>query len=123
MADNDELDILTEYEGGTVLKGIRVSDGWVKSPYEVHTNEGISFERDGYRMARALAVLLETYKDIDLTLKNGIPTQVALDGAPAIATYLHGAQERPRSEVAEIMDVSEKTVLKYLNRLDSRRRA
>jgi len=123
MSDPNELEILIEYEGGTVLKGIRVGDGWVRPPYEVHTNEGESFDRDDYRLARALAVLLETYEDIDLTLDKGVPTRIALDGVPAIATYLHGAQERSRSEVAEIMDVSEKTVLKYLNRFSPRRRA
>jgi hypothetical protein len=124
MSDSNELEVLIEYEGGTLLKGIRVSDGWVRPPYEVHTSEGnTAFDRDNYHIARALAILLETYEDIDLTLDNGVPTRVALDGTPAIAAYLHGAQERPQSEVADIMSVNEKTIIKYLNRINPRRRS
>ncbi|MDB9299425.1 MULTISPECIES: hypothetical protein [Halorubrum] len=123
MTDPDELDILIEYDGETYLKGIRVSDGWVRSPYEVHFDNGRVLSRDDYQMARALAILATTYDDIDFGLDNSVPIPVALDGAPAIASYLHGVQQRPRSEIADIMNVSEKTVLKYINRLDPHRRA
>lgn len=124
MSSSDELEVLIEYEGGTLVKGIRISRGWVSPPYEVQTSEGdTTFDRDDYQAARALAILLDTYEDIDLMLEKGVPNGVAIDGTPAIATYLLGAQERPRPEVAEIMDVNNKTVLKYINRLSPRRRS
>lgn len=123
MSDSDELDVLIEYDDETYVKGTRVSDGWVSPPYELHSDGEQVLSRDDYHMARALAILATTYDGIDLELDNSIPIPVALDGAPAIACYLHGAQQRSRSEVAEIMDISERTVLKYFNRLDPHRRA
>ena len=65
---------------------------------------------------------MDKYEDIDLSLDDAVPTSVALDGSPAIAAYLYSAQERPKSEVAEIMGVTENTVVKYLRRFDPRRR-
>lgn len=113
----DEPRIVDEYDGGTQIR----SYGWGE-PYEVATEgSNKSFKREDFRSARALAILLKKYKNIDLTIEGGVPTQVALDGAPAIAAYLRGAQGRPRSEVAEIMDINEKTVVKYLNRFGAHR--
>lgn len=123
MSDSDELDVLLEYDNGTYLKGIRVGDAFVSPPYEVHLGDKRVLSRDNYQMARALAILATTYDDIDLELDNSFPIPVALDGAPAIACYLHGAQQLSRSEAAEIMEINEKTVLKYINRLDPHRRA
>jgi hypothetical protein len=46
-----------------------------------------------------------------------IPTEVAVDGKPAIASYIYGVHELPKEEVADTMDISESTVTKYLHRL------
>ena len=121
MADKDKLEIIIEYEGGAYVKGQRIRENWVRRPFEVHTKGGTTVELENYRMALARAALHEVYGEVNVSTDDALPISVALDGSPAIATYLHGAQERPRSEVAEVMGVTEKTVLKYLNRFDPRR--
>lgn len=115
MGNQDDLEVLVEYEGGTYIEGIRMDKNWVSPPYEIHIDE-LKFVRDDYRMALALGAVGEAYDEVDLSLGKTVPIPVALDGKPAIASYLHGVQERPKPEVAEIMDVSEKTVTKYLSR-------
>jgi predicted DNA-binding protein (UPF0251 family) len=45
-----------------------------------------------------------------------IPTEIAVDGKPAIASYLYGIHELRKEEIAATMDISKSTVKKYLRR-------
>jgi hypothetical protein len=49
---------------------------------------------------------------------DSIPLEIALDGKPSIVVYLCGARDYDISEVAEIMDISEDTVKKYIMRIE-----
>ncbi len=52
-------------------------------------------------------------------VKDGVPTAVAVDGKPAIAAWLY-VRGRERDEIAELMDVGDRTVREYLSRFRQR---
>lgn len=84
----------------------------------VETSDGRRFERNDRKAAIALATLFEVFDELQPSeRKDGfVPVEVALEGKPAIATYLVGVHEMTAREVAEVMGVNPATVQKYLTR-------
>lgn len=118
---------IVKYEGGTYITirfmtfryGIHKKIGYSwEGPFEVYVDSDTPIIREKYRRALGVAKLNETYDDIDFWKENEIPIPVALDGSPAIATYLYAVQKRSKSEIAEMMSVTDNTVTKYFNRFD-----
>lgn len=70
-------------------------------------------------IARSIRLLIDRY-DIKPRHEQGssIPLEIALDGKPSIAVYLCGASDYDISEVAQMMDVAEGTIEKYILRLE-----
>ncbi|WP_335999956.1 hypothetical protein [Halorientalis halophila] len=114
-------DIFKEYDNGTVIEaeiirreGLR---DWGAPPFVVESIDGIEVEKDRYSTARSLAHIFEKYDNPRLEIDEGlIPIEVAIDGNPAISTFLHGVHEFSKDEIAETMDVKTETVTKYLRR-------
>lgn len=48
-----------------------------------------------------------------------IPTEVAVEGKPAIASYLYVGHKLEKEEIAATMEITESTVTKYLHRFRS----
>lgn len=76
------------------------------------------------RRARWMAALVEelgdgvTDGDSRTEPANNIPPKVAAAGKPRVATFL-AARGQDKEDIAEIMDVSEDTVVRYLSRVRS----
>ena len=86
--------------------------------YYVETSDGDQFKQDGRDTAIALATLLERINDVEVIRQRTdvVPISVAVEGKPAIATYLRGVHEMSIEEIADQMKIKRRTVKKYLNR-------
>ena len=119
-----ELDRLYAVSEETIVEGQQTTEYWVRPPYRiVHDGEKITvFENGEYRAALACATIVDRYgKDIIADIDNQfVPVNVALDGNPAIASYLYGVHRQSKERVAEVMGVKDRTVTKYLNRFRTR---
>ncbi|MFA1610148.1 hypothetical protein [Halobellus rubicundus] len=86
--------------------------------------EEIEFVRQEWEQARSLAIILNRdYEYVAYAEDGMVPQELAIEGKPAIATYLCGVHENSTEEVAEMMDVQRDTVVKYLSRFDPQRRS
>jgi len=45
-----------------------------------------------------------------------VPTEVAVERMPAVATYLRGVHQMSKEEIADELEVTEETVSKYITR-------
>lgn len=95
-------------------------DTWF-SPWLIETTDTADervFERNSWESAVALQALFEVFENIEPTEVNDgcVPIDVAIEGKPAIATYLLGANDLSPEQVASCMDVERSTVMKYLAR-------
>jgi hypothetical protein len=82
----------------------------------------IEFIREGWRQARSLAKILNRDYWLVVESEEGtIPTEIAIEGKPAIATFLCGVHELPPEQIAKRMNITRDTVLKYLARFDRNR--
>lgn len=108
----------------------RNADGeWELREYLV-LGDGVKFHVSDLDRAGLAAVLIETFDPDALTVddkhrsstpvKYGVPEPVALDGIPAVAAWLYVRQGRSRSELAEQLDVGERTIREYLSRVRRR---
>ena len=114
--DDTETEIILEFEGGAVIEGKQLSDYWVRGPYTIRA-DGLEIVRNDYLAAKSLAALLDVNKDVQLDVERDLlPIEVAIDGKPAIATYLSGVHEYSKEDISELLDVKERTVTKYLGR-------
>lgn len=87
------------------------------------------FNVDDPDRADIAAVLLEEFGGDDLTtddrhmrrrpVRNGVPVAVAVDGKPAVAAWIY-VRGRARDEIAQLMDIGERTVREYLSRFRRR---
>ena len=101
---------------------------WETRSYRVLADDVMFTVEDADR-AGVAAVLIETFGGGALTVdnkfrqrtsvRNGVPTGVAVDGKPAIAAWLYVSGET-REEIAERMGVGERTVSEYLSRFRRR---
>ncbi len=99
---------------------------WEIRGYDVR-GQGITFSADSVEKADLAAVFVEIFEDDDLTptensifpLREGVPVAVATDGKPALAAWLR-VHDHKRVEIAELLSVSERTVVEYLSRFRSR---
>lgn len=115
---NTSIEYTVEYR---VFRGRRYSES--KSDYRIVRENKQNIERSHRKRAEAVAALCEQYPSTNLLTESpGIPIAVGLDGKTAIATYLYGIEECPLSEVADMLDVSAKTVKRYRLRFDPTRK-
>lgn len=76
-----------------------------------------TLDQTHYQVAFAFAAIVDRYRNAYSDLDgNVVPTEIAVDGKPAIASYLRGIQQQSRNEIAKLMDVKDDTVTKYLQR-------
>lgn len=90
----------------------------IDSEYFVEIAGGEQIERDTIGAAMALATLVDQLGGVAMyeQHKDVVPTKVAIEGMPAIATYLRGVHQMPREKIAEELEVTQETVTKYLTR-------
>lgn len=115
---DDEFQTLREGNNGTLVKGWKIDDSWVRGNFEIiRDGETVATIEDDFRAAMACAAVFEEYGEIETDVSESlVPVEVALDGNEAIASYLCGVHQVSREETAKIMDVEADTVTKYLNR-------
>lgn len=75
-------------------------------------------ERNTSGAATALATLVDQLGGVGLyeDHKDVVPTKVAIEGMPAMATYLRGVHQMSKEEIADELEVTQETVTKYLTR-------
>ncbi len=104
------------------------SSEWEIRGYEVYGHD-IKFSADSVDQADLAAVFVEVFDVEDLKtndryapttpLREGVPVAVATDGKPAIAAWLR-VRGYDREEIAELLNVGDRTVVEYLSRFRSR---
>lgn len=125
MGDTDS-EVLFRYDGGTSVWGTRVSRGFVSPPYHVRSPDDdiiAEFEESSYQSVTSYAALVDRYggtgfEDGDVD----IPVEIAIEGKPAIATYLHGVCGWSRQRIANTFGIKERSVLKQLQRFRPERK-
>lgn len=76
--------------------------------------------KSAIRELNILANLLIKGYDIHGNQRPLIPIEIAVDGKPAIAAYLHIFRECGTNQIADLLEVSEPTVQKYLIRFSEK---
>lgn len=93
-------------------------------PPPQYYSEEVDFVRDRWQQARCLAIMLDRDYWQVVTADDGwVPKEIAIQGQPAIATFLCGVHEYSTEEIADLMDVERETVTKYISRIDPKRRS
>lgn len=112
LDDRGELrvtSIVTRFDGGG-MHGIRVRVWFV-------TPQGEEFDFSSLRKGRIWTKLWELTGGIPITEdKDLIPIDIAVQGKPAIAAYLHTVHELSFESIADTLEVSEITARKYPGR-------
>ncbi|WP_256544831.1 hypothetical protein [Halobellus inordinatus] len=123
-----EIDFTREYGQVRIQKRIYGRRGYpwdylVLTSPEYFTEE-IDFVRQEWHQARSLATILNLdYQYVAYAEDGMIPQDLAIEGKPAIATYLCGVHEYTTEHIAEMMEIQRETVVKYLARFDPLRRS
>lgn len=125
-------DIIVRDDNDVLMYGNRSKNAdseWEIRGYRV-LGDGVQFHASDLDRAGLAAVLIETFDPDALTVddrhrsttpvKYGVPVPVAFDGKPAVTTWLYVRQRRSRSELAEQLDVGERTIREYLSRVRRR---
>lgn len=104
------------------------SSEWQIRGYKV-SGRNIKFSVASVEQAHLAAVFVEVFDTGDLTtedryapttpLREGVPVVVATDGKPAIAAWLR-VRAYAREEIAQLLNVSDRTVTEYFSRFRSR---
>jgi hypothetical protein len=121
---SDEWEIfyeVTSTERVSVMREMKAPDGVHVEEYRYRTVDKATdkdYIIDLRVQALAVGILIEDY-DIDPHEHSGecIPITIVTDGNPAIVAYLLGALSYSRSEVCEILGISNQTVSKYIARI------
>jgi DNA-directed RNA polymerase specialized sigma24 family protein len=108
----------SKFQNSTVHRHTRQDkSGTWRFYYEIEDSDGRTFERDERRPAVALAALIDVVDlDVDNKQEGFVPVEVAVEGQPAIATYLVGVHEYSAKQAGEAMGVEIETIEKYLSR-------
>jgi len=121
IRDDDELLIYAK-------RSRNADSEWEVRSYRVIGIDAM-FTADDPDRADIAAVLLEEFDGSDLTtdrgnmqrhpVRNGVPVAVAVDGKPAVAAWLY-VRGRRRDEIAQLMDIGDRTASEYLSRFRRR---
>lgn len=134
--DEQDIEVLREYEDGTTLLGVTLSDEktWTSEISEYHDRYRIiasggqsrdirgGMNMDRRRVAQQLAELFSRFGYLQKRQENTVPISVAVDGKPAIAAYLNSVHEMPLPEIADRMEISKKTAYQYVDHFKEGRR-
>jgi AcrR family transcriptional regulator len=134
--DEEEVEILREYEDGTQLLGVTLVEDktWTSGINEYHDRYRIvaaggqsrdirgGMNMDRRRVAQQLAELFFRFGYLKKRNGDVVPIRVAVDGKPAMAAYLNSVHEMSLAEVAKKMDVSGKTAYQYVDHFKEGRR-
>jgi len=118
----------TDERGQVTIQRLRYGPRGYPWEYIVTTSpeyfvEEIEFVRQSGHQARSLAIILDRDYELVAYAEEGmVPQEIAIEGKPAIATYLCGVYEYTTEEIGEMMNVQRDTVVKYLARFDPQRR-
>lgn len=127
MGDSDyEVTYTTKRRGVTIERRrygrFRYTSEYVVSVSPEYYNEEVEFIRQGWHQARCLAIILNRdYWHVATAEEGMIPEKFAIEGKPAVATYLCGVHQYSTKDVADMMDVKRETVVKYISRFDPQR--
>lgn len=134
--DEQDTEVLREYEDGTKLLGVTLIDEktWTSGTSGYHDRYRIvaaggqsrdihgGMNMDRRRVAQQLAELFSRFGYLKKREKDVVPISVAVDGKPAIAAYLNSVHEIPLNEVADRMEISGKTAYQYVDHFKEGRR-
>ena len=110
----DNVEVTSEweqYESGTRT--------YITNPtWFVESAAGERIERETRGSAVALATLFERMGQIEMVEDRDdvVPTRIAIEGMPAIVTYLRGVHQMSKGEISEELNVTDETVSKYITR-------
>lgn len=124
--DDSEPEPFTRFPEGTTIWVSDREDRRIWPPYQIRSADGdvvAEFEEGDYHSITYCAAIIDRYGDVTSTDEESlVPVEVAVDGKPALATYLYGVLAWSREEIAEEFDVKEESVRKYLQRFRPRRK-
>lgn len=110
----------TRLPEGTTIWISDQDDQYIYPPYQIRTADGdivVESESADYPRVKAYAAIVDQYGDVSTTDESAlVPVEIAADGKPALSMYLYGVLDWPRDEIAEVFDVKEESVRKYLQR-------